>query len=135
MKLQLQGTRLISALGMMSPFGMVLVAWVLPIVVAAVAQGVGIGAIATIILIGVVMFLATIGVGLRFGTWRALYLALIPGGLFTATYLLLRSGRVSGIVEDPVAWGMAIVTLLWLVGIAVGVLMRKAVFRRSQLFP
>ncbi len=134
MKLQHLLTRLISAVGMMSPVGMVLAAWVLPIVVAAVAQGVGIGAIATIILIGVVMFLATIGVGLRFGTWRVLYLALIPGGLFTATYLLLRSGRVSGIVEDPVAWGMAIVTLLWLVGIAVGVLMRKVVFRPSQSF-
>ncbi len=134
MQLQQLITRLISAVGMVSPVGMVLGAWVLPIVVAAVARRIGVGGIATIILLSVLLFLATIGVGLRFGTWRALYLALIPGGLYTAAYLLSRFSRESGIVEDPVAWGMAIVTLLWLVGIAVGVLMRKVVFQPSQSF-
>ena len=135
MQLQQQVTRIISAVGTLSPVGMVLGAWVVPIVVAAAAERVGVGAVATIILMGVLLFLATIGLGLRFGTWRALSLALIPGGLFTATYLLLEFSRVLGTVEGPVLFGMAIVTLIWLVGITVGVLMRKVVFRPSQLFP
>ncbi len=135
MQLQQLITRLISALGMMSPFGMVLGALFVPFFVAvAVETALGVGFVPTSILAGVLWLLATIGLGLRFGTWRALFLALVPGGLSTALFLLLQFSRVLGKVEGPLAFAWAIIALIWLVGIAVGVLMRKAVYRRSQSF-
>ena len=125
MQLQQPGTRL-------KAFGMVLGALFVPFFVGATVETVlGVGFVPTSILAGVLWFLATIGLGVRFGTWRALFLAVIPLALLTTNYLV-----VSG--EAPVEyWGAIVtlaVTLIWLVGIAVGVLMRKVVFRPSELF-
>ena len=129
MKIQIQGTRPITAVGM------VLVALFVPFFVGVAVETVtGVGLV-LIILMGVLWFLATIGLGLRFGTWRALFLALVPGGLSTALFLLLQFSRVLGKVEGPLALAWATIALIWLAGIAVGVLMRKVVFRPSQLFP
>ena len=80
MQLQHLLTRLISAVGMMSPFGMVLGALFVPFFVAAAVETVlGVGFVPTSILAGVLWFLATIGLGFRFGTWRALFLAVFAG--------------------------------------------------------
>jgi len=130
MQLQLPGTRLVFN------FAMVLGALFLPFFAGAAVETVpGVGVLATIILAGVFCFLATIGLGVRFGTWRALFLAVVPFGLLSTLYLV---ARVLGPVEEPFEFAGAIitliVTLIWLVGIAVGVLMRKAVFRPSLLF-
>ena len=135
MQLQHLLTRLISAVGLMSPFGMVLGALFVPIFVAVAADKVGVGVVATFMLLSVLIFLATIGIGLRFGTWRALFLSLVPGSwaaLMLAVSVVARTGLGEGF-ELAVLF-FAIASLIWLAGIAVGVQMRKVVFRRSQLF-
>ena len=124
------------AVSFMSPVGIVLGALFLPIVVAVAADWVGVGAVATIILMGVLWFLATIGLGLRFDTWRALFLSVVPGSwaaLILAVSLITRTGLGEGFELGVIIF--AIASLIWLAGIACGVLMRKAVFRRSQSSP
>ncbi len=135
MKLQQQVTWLISAVG--SPFGMVLGALLVPFFVGGAVDTVtGVGIVPAGILAGALWFMATIGLGVRFGTWRTLFLALVPGGVWTALLL------VASVIEAAFPPGegiegavvmVAIATLIWLVGLAVGVLMRKVIFRPSQL--
>ena len=132
MKLQQEGTRL-------KVFGLVLGALLVPFFVGAAAQtALGVGFVPAGILAGVLWFLATIGLGLRFGTWQALFLALVPGGVWTAILL------VASVIEAAFPPGegiegsvvmVAIASLIWLVGLAVGVLMRKVVLRPSQWCP
>ena len=136
MQLQHLLTRLISAVGMVSPVGLVVGAFVLPIVVGAMADKVGVGVVATFMLLSVLIFLATIGLGLPFGTWRALFLSLVPGSwaaLMLAVSVVARTGLGEGFELAVLLF--AIASLIWLAGIAVGVQMRKVVFRRSQLIP
>ena len=131
MKLQLQGTRL-------KAFGMVLGALFVPFFVAAAVETVlGVGFVPASILAGVLWLLATIGLGLHFGTWRALFLAVVPGlaSLLWTIILLVSLGPVEYIEARYALAIEGIVALIWLVGIAVGVLLRKVVFRPSRLFP
>ncbi len=129
----------ITSVGMMSPVGIVFGALLVPFFVGAAVETVlGVGFVPVVILAGVLWFLATIGLGVRFGTWRALFLALVPGGIWTIILLVVSVTAAAfppgeGIEVAVVMVG--IVTLIWLVGIAVGVLMRKVMFRRSQLLP
>ena len=129
----------ITSVGMMSPVGIVFGALLVPFFVGTAAETVlGVGFVSVVILAGVLWILATIGLGVRFGTWRALFLALLPGGIWTIILLVVSVTAAAfppgeGIEVAVVMVG--IVTLIWLVGIAVGVLMRKVMFRRSQLFP
>ena len=130
MKIQIQGTRPITAVGM------VLVALFVPFFVGVAVETVtGVGLV-LIILMGVLWFLATIGLGVRFGTWRALFLAVVPGlvSLFWTIFLVVSTGGVEYIEVRYVLLIEAIVALIWLAGIAVGVFMRN-VFRRPQFFP
>ncbi len=95
----------------------------------------GVGIVPNIILVGVLWFLATIGLGVRFGTWGALFLAVIPGlvSLVWTIFLVVSAGPVEYISVSFWLLIEATVTLTWLVGIAVGVLIRKVIFRPSQL--
>ena len=119
------------AVSFISPIGIVFAALVVPIVVSVAADRVGVGIVATIILVGVLWFLATIGLGLRFGTWRALFFSAIPGSwaaLILAVSVFTRSGLGEGFELGVIF--LAIASLVWLAGIACGVLMRKIVLRR-----
>lgn len=130
MRLQLQGTRLLFN------FAMVLGALYVPIVIGfAVQSKAGVGAVPLYWAFGL-WFLATIGLGLRFGTWWALLLGVFAGpfGFLSAGIFTGNAGNVFELREGEVEiWTM--VSLTWLVGLAVGVLIRKAIFWRSQLFP
>ena len=130
MKLQLQGSRLIVNIAM------VLGALYLPFVSWAATERIaGVGIVSFYLPFGL-WFLATIGLGVRFGSWWALLLAAVPGpsGLLGAAIFVVGNVGDAVVAEGGVEY-WARVSLTWLVGIAVGVLMRKVVFRRSQLFP
>ena len=130
MKLQLQGSRLIVNIAM------VLGALYLPFVSWAATERIaGVGIVSFYLPFGL-WFLATIGLGLRFGTWWALLLGVFAGpfGLLSAGIITGNAGDMFELREGGVEiWTM--VSLTWLVGLAVGVLIRKAIFWRSQLFP
>ena len=121
-----------------SPFGMVLGALFVPFFVAAAVETVlGVGFVPSSILAGVLWLLATIGLGLHFGTWRALFLAVVPGvvSLLWTIILLVSLGPVDYIEARYALAIEGIVALIWLVGIAVGVFTRQVVLRPSRLFP
>jgi hypothetical protein len=95
------------------------------------------GFLASATLGGLLLFAATVVVGLRFGTWRALYLAAMPGGLLLAIVVFSIFGVFNQVGEwslDLLAVGILILTSIWLVGIAVGIVLRKVVFRHSEFF-
>ena len=125
------------AVSFMSPVGMVFGALLVPYVLVVVIELVlGVGFLATIILMGVLWFLVSIGLGLRFDTWRALFLSVVPGSwaaLILAVSLITRTGLGEGFELGVIF--LAIASLIWLAGLACGVLMRKLVFRRSQSSP
>ena len=124
------------AVSFMSPVGAVFVALLLPyFVIAVIAVVLGLGFFTAATLSGVLWFLASIGLGLRFGTWRALYLAALPGGLWAATFIVVVYYQLGESSVELVGIGILFITLIWLAGIACGVLMRKLVFQRSQSFP
>ena len=78
------------AVSFMSHVGMVLGVLLLPYFVVAVIETVlGVGFLATVTLAGVLWFVATMGLGLRFCTWRALYFAALPGGLWAAISIIV----------------------------------------------
>ena len=116
MKLQLQGTRL------KSNIAMVLGALYVPIVVVFAVQSKAGDGIVTFYTPFVLWFLASIGLGARFGSWWALLLAVIAGPLVTSGAALIvgKPGEVFELSEATI-----MISLTWLVGLAVGVLMRK----------
>ena len=111
-----------------SAFGVVLGALFMPFVV-----GLGVEMVAEVenvtitILLTVLWLLATIGLGVRVGTWRALYFAVLPAGVLLPLFLVGSGGK------DAFGWAVMIaLTLIWLVGITIGVYLQKVVSRRSQ---
>ena len=124
------------AVSFMSPVGAVFAALLLPYFVMAVIAGVlGLGVFTAATLSGVLWFPTSIGLGLRFGTWRGLYLAALPGGLWAAIFIVAVYYQLGESSVELVAIGILFLTSIWLAGIAVGVHMRKFVFRRAYCFP
>ena len=121
MKLQQLLPRLISN------FAKVLLALFVPFYAgSAVETYLGAGFVTTSILAGVLWFLASIVLGLRIGSWWALLLAVIAVPLVSiGTALII--GKPGEVFEIPEFTGKiwAMISLTWLVGLAVGVIMRK----------
>ncbi len=120
MKLQLQGTRVISNIAM------VLGAVYLPLAVMLVVVRVAGEGIVLFYTPFVLWFLASIGLGARFGSWWALLLAVIAVPLVSIGTALI-VGKPGEVFEIPEFTGeiWAMISLTWLVGLAVGVIMRK----------
>ena len=77
-----------------SAFGVVLGALFMPFVVGLGVEMVGeVGDATIIILLTVLWLLATIGLGVRFGTWRALYFAVLPAGVLLPIFLVGSGGE------------------------------------------
>ena len=111
-----------------SAFGVVLGALFMPFVVGLGVEMVAeVGDATIIILLTVLWLLATIGLGVRFGTWRALYFAVLPAVVLLPIFLVGSGGK-----DAVVGAAIIALTLIWLVGIAIGVYLQKAVSRRSQ---